>query len=80
MIAVMKKRIKTLSKIIHIKTGLMNGLRMIMSGYIKDELKIEGKIEEKNDLLKENELHFKRLLTKEKLDIQKLEIYLLNMI
>ncbi len=72
MIAVMKKRIKTLSKIIHIKTGLMNGLRMIMSGYIKDELKIEGKIEEKNDLLKENELHFKRLLTKEKLDIQKI--------
>ncbi len=72
MIAVMKKRIKTLSKIIHIKTGLMNGLRIIMSGYIKDELKIEGKIEEKNDLLKENELHFKRLLTKEKLDIQKI--------
>ncbi len=72
MIAVMRRRIKTLSKIIHIKTGLMNGLRMIMSGYIKDELKIEGKIEEKNDLLKENELHFKRLLTKEKLDIQKI--------
>ncbi len=72
MIAMMRKRIKTLSKIIHIKTGLMNGLRMIMSGYIKDELKIEGKIKEKNDLLKKNELQFKRLLTKEKLNIQKI--------
>jgi len=51
----------------------MNSLRIIMGGYLKDELKMKHKIENKNDLLERNEIRFKELSSvKKNLDIQKI--------
>ncbi|GEM_PF-3427770 len=67
------KKIKMLVKIIRIKKGAMNSLRIVLAGYFKEESHIEKEISELSKSLEFNNALYESMIAMRSPDIKRLE-------